>query len=782
MLTSIHGYPRIGAARELKFATESFFSHERDEDSLLATARNLRERHWREMAACNIDLIPSNDFSHYDAMLDTAILLGAVPRRYRDLGLSALGTLFAMARGYQGPRGDVKALPLRKWFSTNYHYLVSELEEGAPLTLSGEKPFDEFLEARALGIETRPTLIGPFTFLALAYGSDGAVLHVRGDARDREEELARAYGEILSRFAALGAKWIAFDESALALDLSATDVARFESLYRKILEKKGAVRVLLQTSFGDIRDAYGTACGLPFDGIALDFVEGPRNLDSIREHGFPKEKTLVAGVVNGKNIWKNDYATSLAVIREITRICGEGAIPSIAIGTSCSLLHVPHTASREDSLVSGLKERLAFAREKLIEVQDLAELGEIAADSGTAAVSEIENHPAYARNRAVAKEPIAERKGETQRRLADLTERDWTRIPSVDVRAQIQAGSVPLPVLPATTIGSFPQTDAVKALRARRRKGEISEAEYRDAIKSHIRDCVQLQERVGLDVLVHGEFERNDMVEYFGENLSGFSFTAHGWVQSYGTRCVKPPIVSGDVARNGPITVEWSRYAQSLTKKPVKGMLTGPVTILNWSFPREDIPLSQCAFQIALAIRDEALDLERAGIRVIQIDEAALKERLPLRKEDWKRAYLDWAIPAFRLAHSRLKAETQVHTHMCYSEFAEIAGDIDAMDADVISFEAARSAQSILASIAESGLRARVGPGVYDIHSPRIPSVREIGDAIARARAYIPAAQLWVNPDCGLKTRGDAETEASLANMMEAVFLARAKNATESGS
>lgn len=769
MLTSIHGYPRIGAARELKFATESFFSLEIGEDSLLAVARTLRERHWREVAACGIDLIPSNDFSHYDTMLDTAILLGAVPRRYRDLGLSALGTLFAMARGYQGPLGDVKALPLRKWFSTNYHYLVPELEEGVPLSLSGDKPFDEFLEARALGIETRPTLIGPFTFFALAHGPDGTASHTKGDSSKREEELARAYGDILARFAALGAKWVAFDESALALDLSASDLARFESLYRKVCERKGSVRVLLQTSFGDIRDAYKTACDLPFDGIALDFVEGTRNLDSIRAHGFPKDKILVAGLVNGKNVWKNDYAKSLAVIREITHILGEEIRTSIAIGTSCSLLHVPHTTLSEVSLSDGFKRHLAFAREKLIEIKELADIGE------TAQISANERHPAYARNRAKLTEPIAESIDETQRRVASLTERDWTRLPSVAERARIQATSVPLPLLPATTIGSFPQTNAVKSLRARRRKGDIGEVEYRDAIKGHIRECIRLQERLGLDVLVHGEFERNDMVEYFGENLAGFTFTAHGWVQSYGTRCVKPPIVSGDVARNGPITVEWSRYAQSLTEKPVKGMLTGPVTILNWSFPREDIPLAQCAFQIALAIRDEALDLERAGIRVIQIDEAALKERLPLRREDWKRSYLDWAIPAFRLTHSRLKAETQVHTHMCYSEFGEIAGDIDAMDADVISFEAARSAQAILTSIAESGLRACVGPGVYDIHSPRIPTVREIGEAIARALPSVPEARLWVNPDCGLKTRGDAEAESSLANMMEAVFLARAK-------
>ncbi len=782
MLTSIHGYPRMGAARELKFATESFFSGQSDEASLLATARTLRETHWREVAESNIDLIPSNDFSHYDAMLDTAILLGAVPRRYRDLGLSALGTLFAMARGYQGPHGDVKALPLRKWFSTNYHYLVPELEEGVPLSLSGEKPFDEFLEARALGIETRPTLIGPFTFLALAHGPDGTASHTKGDASKREEELARVYGDILSRFAALGAKWVAFDESALALDLSASDLTRFEALYRKILERKGAVRVLLQTSFGDIRDAYKSACDLPFDGIALDFIEGTQNLDSIRAHGFPKDKLLVAGLVNGKNIWKNDYAKSLAVIREIAHICGKGTCPAIAIGTSCSLLHVPHTVSREDSLDIGLRSHLAFAREKLAEIKELAEICEISAIAETAAISDIERHPAYARNRAVTREPIVKRNDETQRLVASLGERDWTRTPSVAERAEIQATSVPLPGLPATTIGSFPQTSEIKSLRAHRRKGDIGEAEYRDAIKGHIQDCIRLQERLGLDVLVHGEFERNDMVEYFGENLTGFTFTAHGWVQSYGTRCVKPPIVSGDVARNGPITVEWSRFAQSLTEKPVKGMLTGPVTILNWSFPREDIPLAQCAFQIALAIRDEALDLERAGIRVIQIDEAALKERLPLRKEDWKRSYLDWAIPAFRLTHSRLKAETQVHTHMCYSEFEEIAGDIDAMDADVISFEAARSAQAILTSIAESGLRARVGPGVYDIHSPRIPTVCEIGDAITRALSSVPAAQLWVNPDCGLKTREDAETEASLANMMEAVFLARAKITKESAS
>ena len=754
MKTSIQGFPRIGSSRELKFRTEAWFQKKIRDEDLLAAARTLRAAHWKTQSSKKTDFIPSNDFSLYDNLLDTAVLLGAIPGRYTALNLSPLETYFAMARGYQGNAGDVKALAMKKWFNTNYHYLVPELENETEIKLAGSKPFDEYLEARALGIETKPVIIGPFTFLKLA--------HITGEKTIEayEESISAAYAEILDQFGILRTTLVEFDEPYLSMDLDSRDLSLFASIYRKILASEQRPKVLLQTCFGDIRDAYCDVIALPFDAIGLDFVEGKHNTRLIRETGFPGDKLLVAGVVNGKNIWRNDYRKTLATIGDLSGHCAR-----IAIGTSCSLLHAPHSLRGEDALPESLIKRLAFAEEKLDELAELAELWELREHS------ELSGKPT-ARGCAESLKKNAER-FEAEAVLvhpkAKETERkDWTRLPSFSERAEIQKKRFRLPVLPTTTIGSFPQTDEVKHNRSLYKKGEITEGEYVANVKKMIADCIALQEEIGLDVLVHGEYERNDMVEYFGENLEGFVFTARAWVQSYGTRCVKPPIIAGDISRKGPITVGWSAYAQSLTKKPVKGMLTGPVTILNWSFPREDIPLSESAYQIAFAIREEVLDLEKTGISIIQIDEAALKEKLPLRKADWHAGYLDWAIPAFNLVHSGVRSETQIHTHMCYSEFTDIIPDIDAMDADVISFEASRSGLSILDSLAQNRFRTSVGPGLYDIHSPRVPSVDELEGALRAILAKIPACQVWVNPDCGLKTRGTAETNLSLRNLVEA--------------
>jgi len=747
MKISIQGYPRIGASRELKFKTESWFKETTSDEELLSTAKDLRAAHWEIQRSKKTDFIPSNDFSLYDNMLDTAVLLNAVPARYRSLGLSPLETYFAMARGYQGTAGDVKALAMKKWFNTNYHYLVPEIETGTEIKLAGAKPFDEYLEATALGIETKPVIIGPFTFLKL--------VHFTGDktADSLKQGIIAAYSEILGRFNALGTPLIELDEPYLSTDLDATDLAFFKALYRPLLKIPLRPKILLQTYFGDIRDAYGDVTSIPFDAIGLDFVEGKQNLRLIREFGFPANKILIAGVVNGKNIWKNDYQKTLAVIDELSLKCA-----NLAIGTSCSLLHVPHSLAGETELPPSLARRLAFAEEKIDELKALAELAEI---------------PIKERTGVRIPTSLPAESAALHDKIHALEKKDWTRVPSFSQRAEIQKKCFRLPALPTTTIGSFPQTDEVKHNRALFKKGEITEIQYEAKVKKMIADCIALQEDIGLDVLVHGEYERNDMVEYFGENLEGFAFTNRAWVQSYGTRCVKPPIISGDISRKAPITVKWSIYAQSLTKKPVKGMLTGPVTILNWSFPREDIPLSESAYQIALAIREEVLDLEKNGIAVIQIDEAALKEKLPLRKADWHTGYLDWAIPAFNLVHSGVKAETQIHTHMCYSEFTGIIPDIDAMDADVISFEASRSNLSILDSLAQNNFRTAVGPGVYDIHSPRVPSIDEITSALRAILGKIPACRVWVNPDCGLKTRGTVETNSSLKNLVEAAKQAR---------
>ncbi|MFT9077152.1 5-methyltetrahydropteroyltriglutamate--homocysteine S-methyltransferase [Ethanoligenens sp.] len=748
--TSVIGYPRIGASRELKKWTEAYFRCELEKQELLQNAAELRKRQWRKQHDMGVDFIPSNDFSFYDSMLDTAVLFGAVPKRFRDLGLDALDTYFAMAKGYQGSHGDVHALPMQKWFNTNYHYIVPEIEDDTCFSCGSEKPFAEFEESKAAAIPTRPVLIGPFTFLRLAENRSGKSLRVLAG------ELLPVLHEILLRLTELGAEWVQIDEPCLVTDLAEEDLALFRILYNDLLAMPNRPRILLQTYFGDVRDSYTMLVDMDFDALGLDFIEGVENLHLLEQYGFPQGKILVAGVVNGKNIWVNHYEQTLSLIHQIAHVVESDRL---VLGSSCSLLHVPYTVQNESGIPDAYREHLAFAEEKLME---LAELGRLSDDSAW------ETNPAFLHNRAILtrKQDAAFRFDDVRAAVSRLKGEDFTRYPSFEERRTVQKAALKLPLLPTTTIGSFPQTSEVRTLRRDFKSGRITEETYHAAIRKKIADVIALQEKIGLDVLVHGEFERNDMVEYFGEKLDGFLFTKNAWVQSYGTRCVKPPIIFGDVRRSAPMTVDTTAYAQSLTSRPVKGMLTGPVTILNWSFPREDLPRREIAFQIALAIKAEVQDLEQAGIRIIQIDEAALREKLPLRRRDWHAQYLDWAIPAFRLVHASVKAETQIHTHMCYSRFEDIIRDIDDMDADVITFESAKSDLSLLDVLKESRFKTEVGPGVYDIHSPRVPDQAEFEKIIRRLITKLDIQRLWINPDCGLKTRGMEETIPSLQNMV----------------
>ena len=742
MTTSIIGFPRIGEHRELKFATEKYFRKEISAEELQATAKELRAKHWRLAQERGVDQIPSNDFSLYDTFLDTAVLFNIVPEQVQAIDLSELDKYFALARGYQGEKGDVRALPMKKWFNTNYHYIVPKFEANTQVKLAGHKLFDEFQEAKDLGIHTRPVLVGPFTLLRLAEYAEGV------NPVQFIEPLVAAYKEVFRRLADLGATDIQLDEPALVKDISELELTLFDKLYQGLLADKAGLSVLLQTYFGDVRDVYSHLVQLPVEAIGLDFLEGRKTLDLVKEHGFPADKVLYAGVVNGKNIWRNDYAKTLALLEEIPA-------QNVVLSTSCSLLHVPFTTANEE-FAPEILAHFAFAAEKL---DELRELDAIRAGQGEEFLAA--NKALFAAERTV-------RNAELATQLAGLDDAAFTRQPALAERAKAQHQAFNLPVLPTTTIGSFPQTREVKVNRATFRRGEKTEAEYTAFIEAEIDEWIKWQEEIGLDVLVHGEFERNDMVEYFGENLSGYLFSKNGWVQSYGTRGVKPPIIWGDVKRERPITVKWSAYAQAQSDLPVKGMLTGPVTILNWSFPREDITIKESTLQIALAIREEVLDLEAAGIHIIQIDEAALREKLPLRKSDWYSEYLDWAIPAFRLVHSGVAPDTQIHTHMCYSEFTDIIPAIEQLDADVISFEASRSNLHILDELERQNFQLQVGPGVYDIHSPRVPSVEEIEHTIRAILAKVPTERVWINPDCGLKTRGIPETKASLANLTQA--------------
>ena len=744
--TFVTGFPRIGKKRELKFAIESYFKGQISTTELEKTAASLREYGWKKQKQAGIDFIPSNDFSFYDNVLDAAFTFGIVPQRYKALNLSELDTYFAAAHGYQGEKGDVKALPMKKWFNTNYHYIVPEISDGDSFALKKDNsPVKAYKEAEALGIKTIPTVIGPYTFLRLATYTG------KKSAANFAEEAAKAYGELAKQLSTLGAEYISFAEPALVFDVSEEEKKLFKTIYTLLLatvKANAKIKTILTTYFGDIRDVYEDVCQLGFDAINLDFIEGSKSLELI-EKGFPKDTLLLAGIVCGKNIWRADYEKKNELISKIQKVL---APENLVIGTSCSLLHVPYTTAEETKLEADVIKHFSYAEEKLIEIKELTN----------------QNESALKANKALFEGQRVLPDQNVRSAVASLGSEDFERKPSFYDREKIQHENFKLPLFPTTTIGSFPQTKDVRANRAAYKKGSITREQYVEFNQKKIAECIKLQEEIGLDVLVHGEFERNDMVEYFGSQMNGYIFTQNGWVQSYGTRCVKPPVVWGDVSRRSAMTVEWSVFAQKQTNKIVKGMLTGPVTILNWSFPREDIPLKEQALQIGLAIREEVLDLEKNGIKIIQIDEAALREKLPLRHADWHSEYLDWAIPAFRLVHAKVKPETQIHTHMCYSEFNDIIRDIDAMDADVITFEASRADLKILDALKAANFRTEVGPGVYDIHSARIPSKEEIVDALEKMLLRVEKTKLWVNPDCGLKTRGEKETLSSLKNLVAA--------------
>ncbi|MBV0930689.1 5-methyltetrahydropteroyltriglutamate--homocysteine S-methyltransferase [Lentilactobacillus sp. IMAU92037] len=746
MTTTIIGFPRIGHHRELKFATEHYWKNKIDQAALLKTADEIKQNHWQAQQAAGIDLIPAGDFSFFDGVLDTANLLNIVPARYKQLNLSPLDEYFAQARGYQRGSETVKALPMKKWFNTNYHYIVPEFSKDTDVKLVGDKLFNEVDEALKLGINAKAVITGPYTLLKLSRFIDGA------KPTDFTDTLATAYSQVLQKLGQQGVKWVQIDEPALSFDVDAAEKQLFDKLYQTILANKGTVKVLLQNYFGDLRDVYHDVTSLDFDGIGLDFVEGHYNAELIKQNGFPADKVLFAGIVNGKNIWRNHYAKTIAFLN------GLHTDATIVLSSSTSLLHVPYTAADETKLPADVHQHLAFATEKLAEIKELDNIFRDEADGQAA----LDKNDALFKN---VKHPYKEAVHE---RIAKLTDADYTRLPKRSEREAIQKKEFNLPILPTTTIGSFPQTKDVRQNRSKLRKGEITREQYDQFNEDKIRRIIKIQEDLGLDVLVHGEYERNDMVEYFGEKLDGFVFTQNGWVQSYGTRGVKPPIIWGDINRTAPITVKASVFAKNLTNKPVKGMLTGPVTIFNWSFPREDVTPKESVTQIALALQDEVLDLEKNDIKIIQIDEPALRENLPLRKSNWYSEYLDWAVPAFRLVHSKVQASTQIHTHMCYSEFGDIIKAIDALDADVISFEASRADFTLIDELVAANFQTEVGPGVYDIHSPRIPSEQEVEDLIKQLVSKLPVEKIWINPDCGLKTRSEDEAFESLRNIVDA--------------
>ncbi len=748
---SVHGFPRIGDRRQLKRATEGYWAGELPGSELAAAGAELRRQAWELMASAGVDLVPSNDFSLYDRVLDAAVLVGAVPERFgHQDALVGLETYFAMARG---GGGDATALEMTKWFDTNYHYLVPELGEGTRFALSSPKPFDELAEAAALGVATVPALLGPLTFLLLAKTEGGAPEGFR--TLDLVDPLLDVYVEVLTELGRLGADWVRLDEPVLVADRTAEELAALRSAYARLGAVKARPRLAVSTYFGHVGDALAVLAGLPVEGLGLDFCAGPENLDGLVQLGGLGDKTLLAGVVDGRNVWANDLEATLGLLGALRELAGQ-----VVVSTSCSLAHVPVSLRLEDGLDPEVRPWLAFAEEKVAEVVALRD----ALDSGG-------TRPALAASRQVQDDrrgSARTRDPAVRGRLASVTDADLRRASPYPVRRAAQQRRLGLPRIPTTTIGSFPQTAEVRSARAALARGTIDESDYRARMRAEIGAVVRLQEDIGLDVLVHGEPERNDMVRYFAEQLRGFAFAEHGWVQSYGTRYVRPPILYGDVSRPGPMTVEWASFAQSLTKRPMKGMLTGPVTMLRWSFVRDDQPLADTARQLALAVRDEVADLEAAGLPVIQVDEAAIREGLPLRRREWA-AYLDWAVAAFRLATSAAGDATQIHTHMCYSEFGDILEAVDALDADVTSFEAARSRMELMVDLRGQHFEREVGPGLYDIHSPRVPSAGEILGRLRLAVDSMAPEQLWANPDCGLKTRTYEEVEPALRNLVEAV-------------
>ncbi|HVB13421.1 MAG TPA: 5-methyltetrahydropteroyltriglutamate--homocysteine S-methyltransferase [Candidatus Dormibacteraeota bacterium] len=751
LIASLLGYPRIGRSRELKQALEGYWSGRLSSDQLLAQAASLKADRWRQQQAAGIVHIPSNDFSLYDHVLDTALMVGAVPARFGWTGATPdLDLMFAMARGSKG-EVEVAPLDMTKWFNTNYHYLVPELAADQRFRLASRKPIEEFLEAKALGISTRPVLLGPVTFLRLSKG-----LELGGSNLEYLNQLLPVYTELLAELRQAGAIWVQIDEPCLSQDLPVEALEALEHTYQKLSQAAPGLRLLLASYFAGMGGNLATALALPVDAVHLDLVHGVADLDPALEQ-VPEAMSLSLGVVDGHNVWRTDPDQALSLIQRAVAKLGEGRV---LVAPSCSLLHVPVSLESETGLDQELRSWLAFAEEKLMEVSLLARASQ--------GLEEVEARL------AVARQACADRRqsprvisSAVRARMAQVTPDQLNRPGDGPARRLIWRQRVSLPALPTTTIGSFPQVPELRQARAKLRRGELDQADYDRLMETEIRRVVRFQEEVGLDVLVHGEPERNDMVEYFAEHLKGFATTGQGWVQSYGSRCAKPPIVYGDVSRPLPITVRWTVFAQSLTDRPVKGMLTGPVTILQWSFVRDDLERSETCAQIAMALRDEVADLEAAGINVIQIDEPALREGLPLHRTE-QPAYLRWSVDSFRLTAAGAGAETQIHTHMCYSEFEDIMDAIAELDADVLFIEAARSSMSLLQAFADHGYANEVGPGVYDIHSPLVPSVEEMVARLRKATTVISPDRLWANPDCGLKTRGWAEVEPSLRNLVGA--------------
>ncbi len=755
-MTTSHllGFPRIGAHRELKFALESFWKGTTTEVDLLRVGRELRARHWGLQRQTGLSLVAAGDFAYYDHVHNVTALVGAAPTRFGYSEDVTLAGYFEMARGSAAQ----PALEMTKWFDTNYHYLVPEFDPDLQFHLNTDWLFPEVEECVALGHRPKVCLLGPLSYLYL--GKSKAAGFDRLDLLGR---LLGTYREALSRLTALGVEWLQLDEPILALDLPAPWLAAFAPAYRELAQ--AGPRLLLATYFGDVCRHVDLLKTLPIDGLHLDLVRAPQQLPTFLAD-WPAGRVLSAGIVDGRNIWRNDLAQSLHALRDAAAQLGE----RLWLAPSCSLLHVPVTLETETALAPELKHGLAFATEKLTEVVVLAQ----GLTEGAAAIcTELEDSSAAVAARAVA--PAANDPA-VRARVASLTAADAKRVSPFAERHQRQRAVLGLPEFPTTTIGSFPQTAEIRHARARRRAGQIDEASYVKMMRAEIADCVARQEKLGLDVLVHGEPERNDMVEYFGEQLKGYAFTVNGWVQSYGSRCVKPPVTYGDVSRPQPMTVAWTRYAQSLTDKPVKGMLTGPVTLLQWSFVRDDQPRADTALQLALVIRDEVNDLQAAGVHVIQIDEPAFREGLPLARAQWP-AYLEWAVRAFRVAAGSAADDTQIHTHMCYAEFNDILPSIAALDADVITIETSRSDMELLDAFASFKYPNDIGPGIYDIHSPRVPAQEEMTHMLEKAVQVVPPQRLWVNPDCGLKTRAWPETEAALARMVGAAHTLRQRYA-----
>ncbi|MFB7936987.1 5-methyltetrahydropteroyltriglutamate--homocysteine S-methyltransferase [Streptomyces sp. NPDC056049] len=762
---TVHGYPRQGRNRELKKAIEGYWKGRVSADALRATAADLRRTNRQQLADAGITEVPTGDFSYYDHVLDTSVMVGAIPERHREaVAADALDGYFAMARGTQ----DVAPLEMTKWFDTNYHYLVPELGPDTVFTADSAKQVAELKEALAEGRTARPVLVGPVTYLLLAKPAPG--VDADFEPITLLDRLLPVYAEVLADLRAAGAEWVQIDEPALVQDRTPAELDAAARAYRELGGAADRPKLLVASYFDRLGDALQVLAAAPVDGLALDFTDSAAaNLDALAAVGGLPGKRLVAGVINGRNIWINDYQKSLATLGTLL-----GLADRVDVAASSSLLHVPLDASAETDIDPEVRRWLAFARQKAAEIATLAR----GLSEGTEAIAD-----ELAANRA----DLASRAGSAlthdpavRARTAAITEADGRRSQPYAQRTVAQRAHLGLPVLPTTTIGSFPQTDELRVARADLRAGRIDAAGYDERIENEIREVIAFQEKTGVDVLVHGEPERNDMVQYFAEQLDGYLATQHGWVQSYGTRYVRPPVLAGDISRPTPMTVRWTTYAQAQTAKPVKGMLTGPVTMLAWSFVRDDQPLGETARQVALALRDEVNDLEAAGTSVIQVDEPALRETLPLRAEDHA-AYLDWATESFRLSTSGVRPDTQIHTHMCYAEFGDIVQAIDDLDADVISLEATRSHMQVAGELAEHGYPREAGPGVWDIHSPRVPSAEEAAKLLRTGLEAIPAERLWVNPDCGLKTRGWTETRASLENLVAAARTVRSELTADNG-